>query len=847
MQMFAKYLIQLQMIYDCLLTNLFKHMTFSLLTKCLKNYEKSKPGGIPPLAEYLTSKEHSSSELATKDVIWGKRIIQTYDIFKGEEIKRWNLYENEDTRTIRGVLKLMTASDGSTNLDALKSNLHQQYKIFETEYDSLVDTTIHEWKADKSVSQNIQGLVRQTQLLGQEIRQMNPVGVDFDWSTFWDKKDKKGRKKDKQSKVTRLMAHVLAIWVLQPSKYFFDNKQQQQKGDVDEKKNSESGAPGGDRSYLLRPRIPQVVSMMRLLSLGNKETAFVKNLVQIGTGEGKSLVLAAVACVLSLIGFDVYVASYGRLLTTRDNNAFADLFRVLGVSKHVHYKTLAELNRAMFGNGMDVEQEILKLISQTSNFEHGTGESTSQPKQDSRRKMLLIDEVDTLFDSSTFGKMYNPAFNLKHSCISDMLDLVWKHHKPKNDERDDDPVDESKDKEAVSPGFNSLEELRSGSFKEYGNCVNVFGETWMPLVDNHINEMINHAKNFESHKNQYVVYHGRIGYRDNTFISTSTTYGYLTTFAYYYENEKGKISDHTLSQVKTIHFRYAQLSYSELPTKFDSIVGVTATLNTLTKEQESIVQTKYGISEYTFMPSVFKQNSFYFDEKNDVSICSLDQFSSKLTQEIEKWRKYNPGEKGGQPTEQEYRPVMVFFKDGDVLKKFYDSDQFSGDLKNKCILLTEELTHNEKEQVTKDACRLNAILLATKIFGRGTDFQVNDDEVEEIGGSHVIQTFFSDEISEETQIKGRTARHGGNGSYSMLLIEEEVELSKEDLENAMKEKKVYPILEEKRKELTRKLYTDIHRKIENAKKMHYASEECVKVLESNNTARVRDLLLAMQS
>ena len=94
MQTFAKYLIQLQMIYHCLLTNLFKEMTFE--------YKKLKSFRIPPLAEYLTSKEkmqeHSSPEFETKGVIQDRGIAKTYEVFKGEEIKRWNLYANEDKR-----------------------------------------------------------------------------------------------------------------------------------------------------------------------------------------------------------------------------------------------------------------------------------------------------------------------------------------------------------------------------------------------------------------------------------------------------------------------------------------------------------------------------------------------------------------------------------------------------------------------------------------------------------------------------------------------------------------------------------------------------------------------------
>ncbi len=43
------------------------------------------------------------------------------------------------------------------------------------------------------------------------------------------------------------------------------------------------------------------------------------------------------------------------------------------------------------------------------------------------------------------------------------------------------------------------------------------------------------------------------------------------------------------------------------------------------------------------------------------------------------------------------------------------------------------------------------------------------------GGIHVLTTFLSEEISEEIQIKGRTARQGEKGSFSMVLLNSELE------------------------------------------------------------------------
>ena len=63
----------------------------------------------------------------------------------------------------------------------------------------------------------------------------------------------------------------------------------------------------------------------------------------------------------------------------------------------------------------------------------------------------------------------------------------------------------------------------------------------------------------------------------------------------------------------------------------------------------------------------------------------------------------------------------------------------------------------------------NKITLMTKSFGRGTDFQVYDPNVNDNGGVHIIQTFLSLEYSEEIQIMGRTNRQNSNGSYEAIF------------------------------------------------------------------------------
>jgi len=49
-------------------------------------------------------------------------------------------------------------------------------------------------------------------------------------------------------------------------------------------------------------------------------------MIQISTGEGKSIILGILSAYLGLVGFKVYEACYSDYLSQRDKNEFNDLF-----------------------------------------------------------------------------------------------------------------------------------------------------------------------------------------------------------------------------------------------------------------------------------------------------------------------------------------------------------------------------------------------------------------------------------------------------------------------------------------------------------------------------------------
>ena len=374
----------------------------------------------------------------------------------------------------------------------------------------------------------------------------------------------------------------------------------------------------------------------------------------------------------------------------------------------------------------------------------------------------------------------------------------------------------------------------------------VTGKERMELLDGEIAQMIKDAQEIVKKKHEYIVHNGKIGYIDNDNICTNIFDRYRTMFAYYKEHKRGNISNAMLNSVKKLNICCGHFSYCEIPSQFDNIIGVTATLKTLSKKQTNIMQNKYNIKYHTYMPSIFKQNDFIFDKKNDIKICKTnDSFKKDLTFEILKRRQqvHNNSHNNN-----EYRPILVFFETWDLLKEYYKSDECINHIKNElgtqCLLLTQELSQGEKEQAISDACRLNTITLATRIFGRGTDFKIKDDNVTEIGGAHVIQTFYSIEESEERQIKGRTARYGGNGSYSMVLKQDElIRFNYKDIDRAISSNSIYNTLKRQRDSQSENKYAKIMHKVDVAKPVHDKTQELVSQLSKGNDKQIINILV----
>ncbi len=368
------------------------------------------------------------------------------------------------------------------------------------------------------------------------------------------------------------------------------------------------------------------------------------------------------------------------------------------------------------------------------------------------------------------------------------------------------------------------------STAEFQACCKHFNG-WEFLIKESVKDMI---ADLNDYKHDYIVQNDKLAYKEQDGISFDVVYGYKTMFSYYNEHEKGRISDASLKKNISIGIKCGSFSYAETPRSFDFIMGVTGTLKTLSDAEKKIVENVYNIKKNTYMPSVYGDNKRQFAEEADVFVENKDDYYSRLREQID-FKKKN-------------RAVLVFFEKKSFLMEFYNSANI-GPVKNEIQIITEEVSSSpkEKEMLIKRATSFGQITFLTKVFGRGTDFVCRDQNVISNGGVHVIQTFFSEELSEEIQIMGRTARQGKDGSYSMVLLNTDLEkyLGVDYLkviEDIRKTKTTYNILNEKRNNSFNNKYASISKSVDEAKKEHGFGQQFIQFLNHKNIDSVKKFL-----
>lgn len=703
----------------------------------------------------------------------GPSIIAEHKAFENVSISLFI----EKTRK-HGIDYVLEKIDGDS-IDTTR--LRSRYENFQSNYQNLIDRHL---KTDMKLDT----LISDTKFITGSLK-LDPDTLTWDANV--------------RTNIPIITAHVFALWTLQNADDYY-----------------ESDSIDKQDTCLRQPHAAQIISIFRMLGIGDKKELLENNLVQIGTGEGKSITLGATAAILALLGFDVHCACYSEYLSERDYRAFLPLFNALGLVEYIHYGTFNKLCESMINENGNIRDKVEQFISKDSNAIGVQKEPIKRPK------ILLIDEVDVFFSRDFYGNVYTPSACLKDPTITALINLIWQQRKSKL----------------------TLKTIENTS--EYQACSNRFAN-WKLLITEAVKDLLFDVQNFESH--DYVVKQDRIGYIEQDNVVYNVTYGYKTLFAYYCEHDKGTISQASLDENIGITIKCGSFSYAEMPLKFAYIMGVTGTLKTLSEPEKQVIRNYYNIKKNTFTPSVFGDNRLRFVEKDDIKLENEANYFNQTAQEI-------THQLLGRQTEK--RAVIVVLESIQKLKEFYQSKALES-IKSSVSCLTEEASPQEKSHLVQRATISGQITLITRTFGRGTDFVCYDQRVAASGGVHVIQTFLSEEVSEEVQIKGRTARQADPGSYSLILNYHDLErfdIKVEDIESIKKGKSVlvrlkdkalgnktydtvYEYLNDKRVHLFKTQYEDNMKYVNQAKKRHESTQEFLVHLNSGNINSVRTFLV----
>uniref|UniRef100_A0A8D8KC15 Protein translocase subunit SecA n=1 Tax=Culex pipiens TaxID=7175 RepID=A0A8D8KC15_CULPI len=547
--------------------------------------------------------------------------------------------------------------------------------------------------------------------------------------------------KFKHEKLPKILAGLAAVWALHVSK------------DV------------AITGQYLKPHCIQILCVFRLLSVDREDPGVRKHLAQVLTGQGKSLVLALVASVLALCGHSVQVMCYSKYLTKRDGNDFEDFYGFFGVRSKITYQTFqqaaSERKNRIAGNAEKYIHSCIGLPTGTK----FSAVSRSKP-------ILLIDEVDVFFDEKLYGKTWNPVVVLRIPGLDKIQLKIWElaQNKSFNIRQIIDVfLKTTNDIEIIE--FRRIMQ-KSGQYSilmtNDQNQNEVQNYTNLTLFSSLIDDMINTANDVNAMaKNDSFFCKFRLNNSGNITMKTSFGNfvehhysGYYNLFMYF--RLKQTNFEQGLSNYGYLNLRLGNISYAKIPEEFPLILGVTGTLTTISTYEKKVVKDHYHINEMSVMPSFFGGSNLKFNATQDFRcLNTVNEWMNAIFGRINTIINAK-------------RSVLVVFDTDLTIKAF--KRQFAAQL-DRLNVLTVDTDLADKERFINDAGVSRTITLSTREMGRGVDYK-SSVAVEKNGGMHVIQSFFSVDVKEETQIKGRTARKDNRGSYELIVCFEDLKRQK---------------------------------------------------------------------
>jgi hypothetical protein len=236
----------------------------------------------------------------------------------------------EDTvRDIRG--KCMgSQTTNATSVDIEPDKLLDQYFKFDLQYTSFLGEYLNPDADRNALIQKTVGLCRN----------LKPVSCDHGFGD------------ETKRALPTIMAGVFALFTVLKS------------GESYNRLEGDSNGSGIDaKNILMKPHNIQVLTLLCMFGCGTSSSSSLKSqLLQIRTGEGKSMILGAAATILGLLGFNVRCVCYSEYLSSRDYELFKDVCECFGLLGSINYSKIVTLSEETTAKKGDIRGLTLSLM-----------------------------------------------------------------------------------------------------------------------------------------------------------------------------------------------------------------------------------------------------------------------------------------------------------------------------------------------------------------------------------------------------------------------------------------------------------------------------------------------------
>lgn len=492
----------------------------------------------------------------------------------------------------------------------------------------------------------------------------------------------------------------------------------------------------GGNGHLLRDS--QIISLLLLIEANtdlNTSSANNGRLLQISTGEGKSIISASLAAILSLLGHKVDIITSSTVLANAGLKNASGLFKLLGLeaSSNITKSQGSGINPCynsdiVYGDVLTFQTDLLSNSSYQG-LERG----------DRELDVVIVDEVDSMLldGSNSTAKQSSPVPLMEF--LLPVMTIAWHNYQkvvaPFNLNTEDAKLEAQKIIEHFideAPIPRHLIAYAKHQAQYWASSLVNATHQWQEHVHYVINvndsgkKVINPVNNSTGVTQQNMVWqHGLHQFLQIKHNLQLTSEG-LTTFF------------------------ISNIAYFQ---KYQKILGMTGTLGSPSSQE--FLEKIYGI-DLAFMPTHKDKQlielppivaNTKFDHRNE--ICKNAYLEATV---------HN-------------RAVLIVGKNIQDSQEINDELQraYGGKVKIINYSRSEESLYNaEIESVVQP----KTIIVATSLAGRGTDIKTSR-EVEENGGLHVISTYIAKNARDDAQIIGRTARSGNSGTSQTIALDRE--------------------------------------------------------------------------